>query len=235
MFAGNASSFSSVLYSNIYRSSNNGSNWNLVYSFSGSTTVKDFESIGNTVLAAYDSGVLRSSDNGNTWANSNNGLPPNTKAFSFAKNNNVIYTGTNNGVFLTADSAATWQPLNDSLGDLYVSAIAIKNNILYAGTFAHGVWSMPINGLQALQNHDGLIPKINIYPNPSCNVIYIDFNDQPLQDATVAVIDITGKILSEKKIITQDTSININELPVGIYILKVTNRSNTQNFRFIKE
>ena len=80
-------------------------------------------------------------------------------------------------------------------------------------------------------------PQINIYPNPSTNIITIDFQS-PVQEITkVKIFDITGKQIVSTQIGNQESAITIPLATQnsGVYILRLSNSSIEQIFKIIKQ
>ena len=87
------------------------------------------ESMGPFLFTGTDGNlVYRSSDQGSTWIQTNNGLTG-TKAFCFAELSPYIYVGTNTGIFRSTNFGNNWTilPLSVSIGE-----IDIVGNVLYA-------------------------------------------------------------------------------------------------------
>ncbi len=79
----------------------------------------------------------------------------------------------------------------------------------------------------ALGLNDNFFQKINIYPNPVNNILYIDNYDLRFTNYDVQIIDITGKTVQQLKISNQQSSINVSHLLTGIYFLQLQNNSST--------
>jgi len=90
---------------------------------------------GTTVL-----GILKTTDGGATWAETNSGLG-NLSVLSVAVDpveSSRVLAATAGGVFISADSGASWNP-TDSLG--YTRSVAVRpDSIMYAGTLSDGVY-----------------------------------------------------------------------------------------------
>lgn len=63
--------------------------------------------------------------------------------------------------------------------------------------------------------------SISIYPNPSSNFVHINGD---FEQATIQVLSTNGKIIRYLKNQNRFTKINISDLPMGIYFVKVFNR-----------
>ncbi len=79
----------------------------------------------------------------------------------------------------------------------------------------------------ALGINDNFFQRINIYPNPVNNILYIDNYDLRFTNYDVQIIDITGKTVQQLKISNQQSSINVSHLLTGIYFLQLQNNSST--------
>jgi len=78
------------------------------------------------------------------------------------------------------------------------------------------------------------LKSLYIYPNPAINTINIDYPEF-INNTTVQIFNIDGKILKEKILIQKKTQINISDLSSGVYILKVFNNEGILVKRLIKE
>ena len=83
-------------------------------------------------------------------------------------------------------------------------------------------------GLNDLSNSN----FVTIYPNPVTNTLNIQLKDQIQADASL--FDINGRLVLEKKILALSTSLNIEALNSGIYILKIQTESGFATKRISK-
>lgn len=60
-----------------------------------------------------------------------------------------------------------------------------------------------------------------VFPNPVKESIQIRF-ENPMKDGSLAVLDITGKVMLEKGLNPINTTVSLQSLPVGMYLVKVT-------------
>lgn len=76
---------------------------------------------------------------------------------------------------------------------------------------------------------------ISVYPNPFSNQINITCNNiSEITGKTVKLYDVTGKLFAVQKLQSQKTSIIVNNLPSGMYFLKIEGGSKSQVFKLIK-
>ena len=97
-----------------------------------------------------------------------------------------------------------------------------------------------ITGIQKL--HNGY--SISIYPNPANSILYLDIFDElspPLKGvrgmttARVYVSDLSGKIILNQEIQSQQTSIDISTLPPSIYLIRYQDNEKVWNGKFVKQ
>ena len=75
---------------------------------------------------------------------------------------------------------------------------------------------------------DQFFINVSIYPNPVENSLLISGNDTPI---SVSIYNVLGKeVLSVKN----TNNINVQALPSGVYVIKITDGTHQMNRRFIK-
>lgn len=68
---------------------------------------------------------------------------------------------------------------------------------------------------------------LNLYPNPATNLTTLELN-KPLNEKThIAIYDRTGRLCQEFTTTSNRLTLNCQNLPSGIYLIRATNRSNT--------
>ena len=82
------------------------------------------------------------------------------------------------------------------------------------------------------------VEKLNIYPNPAQNDIKLQIPQNILftSNAKISIIDINGKIIREQFITDINKNINIEQIPSGMYFLKLTDEKKIfAAGKFVKE
>jgi len=125
--------------SGIFRSTNSGASWIPVNSGLANRASNTLMRSGTTLYAGLGnySGnggyVYRSTNNGDSWSVVNGFVWPTTPVSCIARVDTHLFAGTN-GAGVWHAGNGTWQAVNASLGDMYVSALAVSGNTLFAGT-----------------------------------------------------------------------------------------------------
>jgi Secretion system C-terminal sorting domain len=80
-----------------------------------------------------------------------------------------------------------------------------------------------------------LVKNISVYPNPTNSDLNINF-ENPIENATLKIISITGQIVIEKQNIAGDNfNYDVSNLSKGMYIVQITDGDSILNSKFIKE
>ncbi len=192
--------------------------------------ISDFSYQGNTMI--YQIGYLTylSDDGGQTFIfleyDNQNLIPMSVKVFA-----NKYYFNSVLGLLYSEDGI-TWESL---LEDTFNGNVYVKNyefdleGYIYAyttmGTFKS---TDPVSVKENDQNTINPNISINIYPNPSSDVLNFDFNSQVEK---TAVVDLNGNTISCPQTLN---SLDISELSSGAYFLKVTSNGKTYYRQFVK-
>ncbi len=77
--------------------------------------------------------------------------------------------------------------------------------------------------------------KITIYPNPFNNIIHVTTNqDKDILGKVLKLYSITGKLHLTQTIQSANTVVNVNNLPSGIYILKIQGKNEEHVYKVVK-
>jgi hypothetical protein len=76
------------------------------------------------------------------------------------------------------------------------------------------------------------LDKITLFPNPASQQLNFKSTNQPITQITI--YDLEGRQLQNNNPNSFNTTININQLAGGIYVVRVSNKNGIQNFKFVK-
>lgn len=115
--------------------------------------------VGNNLWAGTSGGLLASSDEGESWIITGNGLPD-FAVMSVKSNETFMYAGLmGGGVYKSSDKGVNWEEINNGLTSKptgkYVYALALKDEILFAATRS-GVFRSTNSGLNWELTNNGL-------------------------------------------------------------------------------
>ena len=79
------------------------------------------------------------------------------------------------------------------------------------------------------------LSNLLVYPNPIQNTITIDVGNNQLTNASLDVIDMTGRSLINQRINSQNTQLNLSHLSKGIYFINFRNNLGSKVFKVVKE
>lgn len=75
--------------------------------------------------------------------------------------------------------------------------------------------------------------EITVYPNPACNILYVS-SARPNNLMKVSLMNLEGTILKETAAVDPVESIDLTDIPAGLYIIKIRNDCNTIYKKIIK-
>ncbi len=112
----------------------------------------------NVYVGVWGKGILKSTDQGNTFVLKNNGLTNFLIKDIYVTQNGSIFVATmGGGIFRSNDGANTWTPVNNGLKTLHITAIKqYPTGIIMAGSYGYGVFYSTDNGANWKQSKTGL-------------------------------------------------------------------------------
>ena len=132
---------------------------------------------------------------------------------------------------------ATFNPGTGANSAVYTTSIQSDGKIIIGGNFTsyNGTGRnriARINGNNVLNTSDFEKNNIVMYPNPTHSVLNLSVNEGISLDK-VTIVDITGKVVLEQN--ENLTSINVEKLAKGVYILTAYSEGGKYQEKFIKE
>jgi len=146
---------------NLYRSDDEGGSW---YFTDGGQYFNIFSlfAADSNMYAGGFSGIIRSTDFGNTWSDRIDILILNslTHISGFAQRGPALFAATSigpgNGVIASTDNGLTWIPLNTGIESVSLNTILVTPASLITGGSAKGILLSPDDGLTWMKSNEGL-------------------------------------------------------------------------------
>ena len=110
-------------------------------------------------------------------------------------------------------------PTNAILGTLSTAICTIKNDDLSSVT---------------VTNKIAATSDIKLYPNPTNNILRIEGLNKNT-NANISVIDIQGRLISKNNTSNTTYSLDVRQLSVGTYFVKIERGNNITTLKFVKE
>ena len=109
----------------------------------------------------------------------------------------------------------------------------------YGGTSMYA-WHGPENrgatvlNVNTLRDYENTLLSFEMYPNPVSNLLTIQLPVNT-EKTEVSILDLTGRLVKTKTTTTNDTSIDVQKISNGIYVVKVATRDKIGVKKFIKK
>lgn len=176
--------------------------------------------------------VYETTDGGITWTNISGTLPniPVNCIERESNADNAIYIGTDMGVFYKDDTMTDWAPFINGLPNVIVTEIEVLNglNVIRACTYGRGIWESHLygEGPPPSEPVQGVAGKLNLYPNPTSDVLNVSVNlPYTLPNVLLRIVDQNGKLVRSKQFLMEDVkTFNVSTLADGMYFLQAYNR-----------
>ncbi len=90
-------------------------------------------------------------------------------------------------------------------------------------------WPLSVSGVQ------GQSSSISAYPNPATDVLQVTISGVLGADASVQLMDVTGKVVYQQVVTQAKMELNISELPSGMYLLKYQDEQRNELIKINKK
>ncbi len=77
--------------------------------------------------------------------------------------------------------------------------------------------------------------SFSAYPNPTTDLLILKIENHDMDNLSYQLCDINGKLLLDKKITSEETSIVMNDLAPQTYFLKIVQNKEVKTFKIIKK
>ncbi len=247
-----APSNSNVIYThylnNLYVTKNGGTSWSTYQLNSGSSDDIIGVAISSTQPGTIWVGqnqwlagkkVYKSIDYGATWINES-GTLPNLPATSivYDKSTDGVYVSMIYGVFYKNSTMSDWVNFSQGLPNGQINDISIQNNAkkLRCGTGGRGMWETDLYSVTtSIDKNINQQALINVYPNPNNGAFTLDISFPDNGNYKLEVANVLGQIVYTEALNINNRNynfskqFNLNELPKGVYIVKINGNGTNTN------
>jgi hypothetical protein len=218
-----------------FRSANNGESFDSLTVFSP-LNYTQFAVDGNTLFAANEDQLFESVDGGYIW----DGIPVPVNINQIiveAKDPAIVVSGTyfdGTSIYpellMTYDHGITWNDIWNNLPLIFYLAVvptSVHEDRLFASSSEHGIWYRD----DLLTGSDDKVIKpgqiLELYPNPSDGKFDVKLNRLDKDTYTLRIFNTTGNTIYSKTLNHQfegplALSMNLTELPAGLYLVSVS-------------
>lgn len=151
-----------------------------------------------------------------------NGLPQNV-VMNCLKNidDNEWLLATNVGLYRSKDGGVNWSIAHSSdywQNGIIVNSIVKINDKAFLGTMANGVWEVDLSTGVAnpLSEKDFLV-----FPNPAIDKLTIAIPEWNAKSAEITIYNIEGKKVLNTLLTTNPTTVSLNHLTAGAYLVEL--------------
>lgn len=175
-------------------------------------------------------------DNNNKSININwdySGIPANGYEYAVLP----IGTALQNSFFQPTMSAPVYNIYTTAQGDSLVNATAyaVYVRVKCGATSYSEVESKSITLHSTLSLAEATSESANVYPNPVSSTLTIELPSAEAQNATVSILDVTGKLVYTSTLSESISTIDVQNLVNGVYLLNIKSESVQSTTRIIKQ
>jgi hypothetical protein len=118
-----------------------------------------------------------------------------------------------------------------SVGQIVYKTLQSEQNVVFEGIqYAYEIFDTGVEN----PNYPNL--NFTVYPNPATDKINLSINGMEIDNLSFKLFDINGKLLMDKKITSDNTSILMDAFSASTYLLTVyRNMENIKSFKIIKK
>ncbi|PKP17672.1 MAG: hypothetical protein CVU05_15110 [Bacteroidetes bacterium HGW-Bacteroidetes-21] len=148
-------------------------------------------------------------------------------------------TGINYGSSYSTDHGASWINIDNAVQ--YISCKFLDDETGWAGGFNT---TAGVNGIYKWHNLATEVPdavttlnQTTVYPNPSSDIVYFDFENVQKKQIEIHIVNILGKEVYNDRFVSfqqkYEHAVNCAEWPAGIYIAVIKSGNQTYSQKFI--
>ncbi len=183
--------------------------------------------------------IHKSINNGTSWIDISGNLPQAgiNDVLVIPGNENNLFVANDIGVYVTYDGGVNWYRVGNNMPIISVWDIAYNSTTqrLIAGTYAKSLQTIDVTNLTTgIASHNKNTPDLLVYPSiVTANELNIKTNDHG-NNTKAVIIDLSGKTVKVLDIEAELTHVDVSNLAVGAYFVKLSSDKGTTVKRIIK-
>jgi len=120
--------------------------------------------------------------------------------------------------------------------DYTVGQVVYQTHTGVNGSIAEGIQqSYEISVVTSNEEAFGIILSVSAYPNPATDYLQLEVENEVEKDISFQLYDVKGNLLQSRKIVSNQTRIDMNGLAAATYFVKITQENKVvKTFKIIK-
>ncbi|MCB0410303.1 MAG: T9SS type A sorting domain-containing protein [Flavobacteriales bacterium] len=187
---------------------------------------------GGMLAGTYGGKICRSTDNGATWTSvydiGDNSLFIGINEF-YIHSTNEIFAATDSGFVYTLNGGLNWQKSNSGLNyanfEYLMKHVTVSGSYIVAGVntmVGSKIVRMPLNQIITSIKKNTISLNSKVYPNPSSGLVNFNSNAfTSLENISVNIINVTGKLITSYSISDVNTVIDFSSFENGLYFYEI--------------
>ena len=116
-----------------------------------------------------------------------------------------------------------------------IGQVFYTTNTGTSGSVSQGVQQpYEISVVTGLEEGKGILLQCSVYPNPAASYLIVHFDSEVKAQSSAYLFDMNGKLLTTRNIEGNDTRIDMSNLVIATYFLKIVQTKNATSQREIK-
>ena len=175
-----------------------------------------------------------------TWTNISGNLPAQMSVYQIQADpndpDNTLYAATDFGLYYTLDGGVTWSKETRVPNvPIFECKLRPADRNLFLFTHGRGAWRLQLDPAVGTQTAKTTDLDLQIFPNPTANQLFASY-ELPIavHHAQLEVYDLQGKkLLAQTADGTTQSIVNVQNLPTGTYILRMTANGVEKSRKFV--
>ncbi len=196
----------------------------------------------NVMYVCGTQGIYKSTNGGASWQNISYNIPLNSNFTGIVHQessvNNTLYVSTVNAVYYINDNMTSWQIFANGLPHTRINDIKVNNveNHVIIATYGRGIWRSPVDSESLeVEDIDSDDQRVYFYPNPTQDFLKLNVSFD--EKSTVTIMNLEGRLLDTQYFdsMNEQSLINMQNVPKGVYLIKLVSATHLIVKKIIKE